>query len=117
MPLRTCILYTVEKPVTIGWSNVAQYPSFRTWLSDRMAAGYSYLILSDHVTRIVVYNNATKINMGVPADDIRLALREMGNFLLAGDISIVQAVGLKHWRRKAESAQDVLDHDTVEFGP
>jgi hypothetical protein len=117
MRLWTCTLHTEEKPVTIGWANVARAPSFRTWLSRRMAAGYTYLILSDHVMRMVIYNNATKINLGVSANDIRLILREMGDYLLDGDVSIVHAIGLRHGRRNAVSTQDVLDHDTLEFAP
>jgi hypothetical protein len=112
MTLRTCTL----GDITIGWANVAKYPSFRLWIESRMAAGYTYMIITDSV-RTVAYNNATKINSGVGGTQINDVMRKMGvDFLTSGDISIVNLHGDWSYVRMAETAQDVLDHDTKEVG-
>jgi hypothetical protein len=106
--IRTCTFSNV----TIGWANVASYPRFRAYLANRMVAEQFYII-QPPMFRRVIYNTVLHINEGVLASTIDRVMREMGDFLLCGDISIVELSTWQPTRLKATTPQDVLDHDTI----
>jgi hypothetical protein len=109
--LRTC---TLACDVAIGWSNAANEREFRGWIEQRMAAGFCYGIID--ASHTLIYNCMTKINLGVQADAIDLVIRTMGlDFLITGDISIVKIERIHRAQRMAETVQEVLDNDTIEF--
>lgn len=113
MTLRTCTI-PLDGAVSIGWSNVASNALFCQFLADRINRGYRYQIIDLSATRTVIYNYATKINNGVMAHELSMAMHEFGDFLRSGDISLVRIGPFRMSQRWAFSPQEVLDHDTIE---